>query len=52
MSLGMQFGIFGSHCAPFPGLLVSLGIDVELLQEGLDTYLSLDVQKSSLEVLG
>ena len=26
----MYFDIFGSLCAPVPGLLVSLGIDVEL----------------------
>ena len=37
--------------APVPGLIVSLGIDVELEQEGLDIYLVLDGQKSSLEFL-
>ena len=41
----------GSICAPVPGLLVSLGIDVELGQEGLDIILVLDVQKARIEVL-
>ena len=43
IALGMHFGSFGSICAPVPDLLVSLGIDVELLQEGLDIALILDV---------
>ena len=41
----------GSICAPVPGLLVSLGIDVELGQEGLDNNLVIYGQKSILEVL-
>ena len=42
MALGMNFDSFGSLCAHVPGLLVSLGIDVELGQEGLDIALILD----------
>ena len=30
MALGMHFDIFGSLCAPVPGLLVYLEIDFEL----------------------
>ena len=33
MSLGMHFDSFGSLCALVPGLLVYLGIYVELVQE-------------------
>ena len=51
MALGMHFGSFGSLCAPVLGLIVSLGIDVELGQEGLDKTLVLDVKKDILEVL-
>ena len=51
MALGIHFGNFGILRAPVPGLLVSLGIYVELGQEGLDINLILDDQNSSLEVL-
>ena len=51
MSLGMHFENCGIIHSPVPVLLVSLGIDVELVQEGLDTNLVLGRQKSSLEVL-
>ena len=34
VALGMQFENCGSLCAPVPGILISLGIDVELKQEG------------------
>ena len=34
-SLGMHFYMFGRLCAPVPGLLVSLGINVELGQGSL-----------------
>ena len=47
----MNFGNFGSLRAPILGLLVSLGIDVELGQEGLDIAFVLDEQKDVLEVL-
>ena len=42
MALGVQFDSFGSLCAPFPGLIVSWIIDVELGQEDLDIDLILD----------
>ena len=42
MALGIHFDSFGSICAPVPGLLVSLGIDVELEQDGLDIVLIID----------
>ena len=51
MAVGIHFGIFGSLCVPVPGLLVYLGIDVELVQEGLDISLILDIYKAILEVL-
>ena len=41
MSLGMHFDSFGSLCALVLGLLVYLGIYVELVQEGLDVSLVL-----------
>ena len=47
----MQFDNCGSLRAPIPGLLISLGIDVELVKEGLYIALVLDGQKASLEVL-
>ena len=34
MDLGMQFDSFGSIYDPVPGLLISLGIDIELGQKG------------------
>ena len=52
MALRMHFGSFGSLCAPVLGLIVSLGIDVELGQEVLDISLILDGNNFSLEVLG
>ena len=51
MALGMHFDNCGSLRAPIPGLLVSLGIDVQLLQEGLYIALFLDVQNTIVEVL-
>ena len=51
MALGMNFRNCVSLLAPVPGLLVYLGIDVKLGQEGLDIILVIDVQKASLEVL-
>ena len=51
MALGMNFVNRGSIHSPVPGLLVSLGIDVELVREGLDITLVLDGNNSILEVL-
>ena len=51
MALGMHFDSFGGIFGPVPCLLISLGSDVELGQEGLDIYLILDRYKASLEVL-
>ena len=51
MDLGIYFDNGGSIRAPVPDLLVSMGIDVESGQEGLDITFVLDVQKSSIEVL-
>ena len=50
MALGMHIENCGSLRAPVLGLLVSLGIDVELGQEGLYINLVLDVQKTRLEL--
>ena len=47
----MYFNNWGSLCAPVPVLLVSLGIDVELVQEDLYITLVLGGQKASLEVI-
>ena len=51
MTLGIHFDNCVSICAPVPGLLVSLGIYVELVHEVLDIILVLDGQNSTLEVL-
>ena len=51
MALGVQFSSCGILRDPIPGLLFSLGIYAELLQEGLYIMLVLDGQKASLEVL-
>ena len=51
MDLGVRFDNCGSIRAPVPGLLISLVIYIELVQEVLDIALVLDGQKSSLEVL-
>ena len=42
MDFGMHFDSFGSLCAPVPGILVSLVVDIELEQEGLYIALLLD----------
>ena len=47
----MNFESFGSLCSSFLGLLISLGIDVELGQEILDITLLLNNHKSGLEFL-
>ena len=51
VALALHFDSCGIIYAPVLVLLVSLGIDVELGQEGLDIALVLDGQKSSREVL-
>ena len=51
LAMGMYFGNCGSLCDPFPGILVYVGIYVELGQKGLDITLVLGGHKSSLEVL-
>ena len=52
MTLGVKFDNFCILCAPALGLLVSLGIYVELGQEGLFIALILDSYTASLEVIG
>ena len=49
--LGVHFENCDSLHAPVSSLLISLGIDVELVQEVLDIILVLGGQSSSLEVL-
>ena len=51
MALGIQFDSFGNLCAPVPGLLVSLIINDEFGQEGLDITLVFDGQNYSLGFL-
>ena len=51
MDFGIHFDNFGCLRAPFPRLLVSMGINVELGQGGLDIAFFLDVHKAILEVL-
>ena len=51
MDLGVHFGGFVSLRDPIPGLLIYLGIYVELGQENLDITLVLDVQKTRLELI-
>ena len=51
MALRMHFENCVSFRVPFLGLLVSMGIDVKLGQEGLDITLILDGQNTSIEVL-
>ena len=46
----MHFENCGSSLSPLLVLIVSLGIDVKLVQEGLEITLVLDVQNTSLEV--
>ena len=51
MVLGINFGKCGILRSSIPSLLVSMGIDVELLQEVLDIALAIYGLKSILEVL-
>ena len=51
MNLGVHFDNFGSLHAPVLGLIVSLGIYIELVQEGLGITLVQGDQKNILEVL-
>ena len=48
----MHFKRIGNLCAPFLGLLVSLGMDIELGQEGLHVVLILDVHEAGFSILG
>ena len=48
MAMGMHFDSCGSLPAPIPGLFVSLGILVELVQGGLDNILSISPALKSL----
>ena len=52
MALCVYFDSFGSYCYPIIGLIVSLGIAVELGKDGLDISFILDYYKASLEFLG
>ena len=51
-ALGVHFDRFGSLCAPVPGLLVSLVIDVELVQEGLHVIFILGGNEAGFKILG
>ena len=51
MNLGVHFDNFGSLYASVPGLLISLGMYVELGKKILEITLVLDGQKASFEVL-
>ena len=47
----MQFYRFGNLCAPVPFLIVSLGINVEMVQEGLHVILILDGHEVGFKIL-
>ena len=47
----MHFDRFGCLYAPVPGLLFSLGIYVELEQEGLNVALVLDAHEDGFKIL-
>ena len=51
MALGVKFDNCGSLRAPVPGVLISLGVYVELVQELLDITFFLSGHKAVLEVL-
>ena len=51
MELGMYFDSCGSLRDPVQRLLITLGIWVELGQEGLDITLVIDGNKARIEVL-
>ena len=51
MALGMNFESCGGIRDPVLGLFFYLGIQVKLVQEGLDTTLVLDGHKYRIEVL-
>ena len=52
VTLGMHFDSFGSLYDPVLGLIVYLGIDFELVQEGLEIALDLDDYKAIIALLG
>ena len=47
----MYFERFGCICYPVPGLLIYLGINVELGQEGFHVALILDGHDASFKIL-
>ena len=51
MTMGIHFDSHGSIQAPVPGLLVYLGIYVELEQEGLNVALVLDAHEDGFKIL-
>ena len=51
MALGMHFENCGSICEPVTRLIISLGSNVDMGQEGLDITLVLDGKNTSLQVL-
>ena len=51
LALGVNFEIFGSICAPVPGLLVAMVIEVELGKEGLDIAFIVYGYKDRLKLL-
>ena len=51
MSMEMTYGYFGSAHAPVPALLVTLGIYVDMVNEGQDIIFVLDGQEYILEFL-
>ena len=49
---GTQFDRLGRLCDPVPGLLVYLGINVELRQKGLHVVFVLYGHEASFKILG
>ena len=48
----MRFDGFGCIFAPLPGLLIYLGIDVELVQEGMHADLVISGHDSGFKIIG
>ena len=48
----MNFDIFVHICAPISGLLFSLGIGVEMVQEGLHAALIFDIDEAGFKIRG
>ena len=51
VTLGMYFSNYGSIHNPVPGLIISMGIYVELVQECLYISLVIYIQKAIIKVL-